>query len=297
MDGSQRATGSNLAVDDRTSCDTDDRIDWAGHLVSEDVENRYLSGHSDAGFGTVRIVVLVAAILSPPFYYSDYFMLDAPAFLWMWTARTVLFGFSVGVAVSIGRIADLSTVRNLITAWVCVYLLFTLAVNASRPPEHTAHFTLDVVVLMVLFFLFPIGTRRLLVIGLLFAAPEAFLLLQFRGELSPAVYVVVIVAFIVAVSVGALGVSRLNRANRMEFLALERAQKERIKLQDALENIRRLEGLLPTCSFCKKIRNDEGIWETIEHYIAENSEAMMSHSICPDCMKVHYPEFEGRGSN
>ena len=49
-----------------------------------------------------------------------------------------------------------------------------------------------------------------------------------------------------------------------------------------------LGGLLPVCSFCKKIRDDDGQWQQMEMYIAERSEAQFSHNLCPDCLKKHY---------
>lgn len=51
-----------------------------------------------------------------------------------------------------------------------------------------------------------------------------------------------------------------------------------------------LEGILPICASCKRIRNDEGTWKAIEDYITGSSEADFSHSICPDCAKALYPE-------
>ena len=61
------------------------------------------------------------------------------------------------------------------------------------------------------------------------------------------------------------------------------------KLQEALDKVKKLSGLLPICSSCKKIRNDEGYWKQIESYISEHSEAEFTHSICPDCFKKLYP--------
>ncbi|MBC8177929.1 MAG: PAS domain S-box protein [Desulfobacteraceae bacterium] len=63
------------------------------------------------------------------------------------------------------------------------------------------------------------------------------------------------------------------------------------KLQDALDKIRVLRGILPICASCKKIRDDSGYWCQIESYIKEHSEAVFSHGICPDCAKKLYPEF------
>lgn len=61
------------------------------------------------------------------------------------------------------------------------------------------------------------------------------------------------------------------------------------KLENALSEIKTLRGILPLCSFCKKIRNDKGYWEQVDVYIQKYSEANISHSICPECLEKHYP--------
>jgi CHASE1-domain containing sensor protein len=63
------------------------------------------------------------------------------------------------------------------------------------------------------------------------------------------------------------------------------------KLQQAITEVESLKGILPLCSFCKKIRNDEGYWEQVEVYIHKHSKADVSHSICPTCMTEHYSEY------
>jgi len=64
------------------------------------------------------------------------------------------------------------------------------------------------------------------------------------------------------------------------------------ELQDALSEVKTLGGLLPICSFCKKIRDDKGYWNQIEAYIQSHSEAQFSHSICKECAKKHYPDID-----
>lgn len=63
------------------------------------------------------------------------------------------------------------------------------------------------------------------------------------------------------------------------------------ELSLAVEHIKTLQGILPICSFCKKIRNDKGYWDQVEAYIGQHSRATFSHSICPECLEEHYPEF------
>jgi hypothetical protein len=62
------------------------------------------------------------------------------------------------------------------------------------------------------------------------------------------------------------------------------------ELQDALNQVKVLSGLLPICAHCKKIRDDNGYWQNLERYIHDHSEAEFTHSICPNCLKEHYSE-------
>ena len=69
----------------------------------------------------------------------------------------------------------------------------------------------------------------------------------------------------------------------------KKAQEEKA---NAFAKLKILNGLLPICMSCKKIRSDDGYWGQIEMYIREHSEAEFSHGICPDCAKELYPDFD-----
>jgi len=60
------------------------------------------------------------------------------------------------------------------------------------------------------------------------------------------------------------------------------------ELQKALGNIRTLQGLLPICASCKRVRDDVGYWSHLEFYMETHSEAELIHSICPKCLKKLY---------
>ncbi|KTB48426.1 response regulator [Dehalogenimonas alkenigignens] len=72
------------------------------------------------------------------------------------------------------------------------------------------------------------------------------------------------------------------------------------KLQEALDKVKVLSGLIPICASCKQIRNDKGFWQSVENYISEHSGADFTHGICPSCAKKLYPEYfdqlYGKGS-
>ena len=70
----------------------------------------------------------------------------------------------------------------------------------------------------------------------------------------------------------------------VRVLTLQKSLAERVdELQAALSNVKQLRGLLPICSYCKRIRGDDQYWQQLEGYIAEHSDAQFSHGICPTC--------------
>jgi len=77
---------------------------------------------------------------------------------------------------------------------------------------------------------------------------------------------------------------RARVAVGVRVLALQQKLAERVaELQTALSNVKQLRGLLPICSYCKRIRGDDQYWQQVEGYIAEHSDAQFSHGICPSC--------------
>jgi len=64
------------------------------------------------------------------------------------------------------------------------------------------------------------------------------------------------------------------------------------KLEKALNEVKTLQGILPICSHCKKIRADDENWQLLESYISMHSDALFSHSICPDCLNKYYPNYD-----
>ncbi|MBL7996520.1 hypothetical protein JNM05_14230 [bacterium] len=61
--------------------------------------------------------------------------------------------------------------------------------------------------------------------------------------------------------------------------------------RELTQEVEILSGLLPICSFCKKIRDDKQQWQPIESYISKRSEASFSHGLCPDCAEKHYGKY------
>jgi len=87
-----------------------------------------------------------------------------------------------------------------------------------------------------------------------------------------------------------------SKAELEELVAARTAElrDRNLDLTDALGRVKQLSGLLPICATCKKIRDDKGYWNQLEHYISDHSEVDFSHGICPDCVGTLYPDYAAR---
>ncbi len=127
------------------------------------------------------------------------------------------------------------------------------------------------------------------------------------GVLSIAVYFAILISFWFLLKPLAgrilLRNDELERIIRKKTLVLENEISERkkaeiekgqviVNLKKAMQEIKTLSGLLPICSNCKKIRDDQGYWNMLESYIGEHSDVQFTHSICPECAKKLYPDLD-----
>ena len=84
--------------------------------------------------------------------------------------------------------------------------------------------------------------------------------------------------------------ARINVAARLVKAQCTLSKKVK-ELEEALEHVKTLQGIIPICMHCHSIRNDDSAWHRLEVYIEENSDAQFSHSICPACIEKHYPDY------
>lgn len=85
--------------------------------------------------------------------------------------------------------------------------------------------------------------------------------------------------------------ARIRVAERM--VCIQGALADKVEeLKNALEHVRVLQGIIPICMHCHKIRQDDEAWQRLEDYIEHYSDARFSHGICPECRTIYYPELD-----
>jgi len=81
--------------------------------------------------------------------------------------------------------------------------------------------------------------------------------------------------------------ARVQAGERILKLQTELAGRVK-ELQEALDQIKTLEGIVPICMYCKKIRNDQNYWQQVDIYISQHSRAEFTHGLCPECLEKHF---------
>jgi hypothetical protein len=95
-------------------------------------------------------------------------------------------------------------------------------------------------------------------------------------------YVITIFCFGLISLIFPLYISLKTEKRRMN-LELER-EKLIAELKKSISEIKQVQGIIPICSYCHNIRNDEGAWDRVDSYVSKHSDAKFSHGICPECL-------------
>lgn len=128
---------------------------------------------------------------------------------------------------------------------------------------------------------------------LIFPIVEPFLLDHFEASLAERLSefseYLLLATILVPVAIFFV-INPVNTSNQSLIALGNETQEQNKELQKAFSEIKTLKGILPICSYCKEIRNDEGYWIRLENFIQEHSEAEFSHSICNNCLDKYFPE-------
>ena len=127
----------------------------------------------------------------------------------------------------------------------------------------------------------------------------AYLVISYGLSLGSVDLVRFILYFIFVTSMSISLMSYMNRNWRKEYILYLNEQYLSQQLRSTIDQllktqqeIKMLQGLIPICSSCKKIRDEKGVWNQLESYIQDHSEAIFSHGICPKCVEQLYPDMK-----
>jgi len=166
----------------------------------------------------------------------------------------------------------------------------TLAILAALGAGRVTVAYMLVLIILGLDVLVPLGTE----VSLLYLIPLGFVAMWSSPKQSTHVLVIAAVCAVLTWvgffltpphAVWSAVANRLLAVTVIGFTVMLSVSRKR-----AEDDLTVLRGLLPICSYCKKIRDDRGSWEQIERYITDRSQADFSHGMCPDCEEKHFPD-------
>jgi hypothetical protein len=265
-----------------------------GRFDSTEMESAYQLAELRLDFERAKyvlVLVCLGAVLLLPFDYSIYgnsFQLRVSVVL-----RTSILALNAFILVALRR--HLTPKR--LEGWMiglCVSLsLMVLFGYANRPLERMNH-PLNILIILMFAVVLPMRFRLQMITSAAYALASGVILLARNPD--PFVDTAFSMVAVLTFALGFFTARSFHRIRRERFAAHQSEVHVRMELESALVEIKTLRGLLPICSGCKRIRQNDGAWRNIEDYVSANTEAKFTHGICPSCRTRLYPEYS-KGEN
>jgi len=264
---------------------------WGG-FVSPEIEKQYRCEKLAEDLKVARFLLLIFVASTVMFLLNDWRLhAGTRVFLILAGSRALAIAISVVVLFRLRNSMEPESLDVWLLSWTSMGLIWILYVESTRP-LHWLNHALSVLVIVAVSLLVPVrGTYQawaatLFGVGalVLFVSkrPDGFMLM---GNIT---------ALLLAVIIGLVSSRKLHRTNRQSFAARVSERDTIGKLEAALAEVRKLEGILPICAGCKRIREGESNWKSLESYVSAHSEARFSHGLCPECRDRLYPDYPTR---
>ena len=269
---------------------------WPPAFRDPEVEARYRAAFLPADRLVVLVPLFMLNVSNAVFALSDRdFTGGGPALESLALVRWAFLAVSALVVVVLWNRRLTFLVDGTVFGWVLFACALSLAVADTRPPDYAPRVLMDGFFVLVIFLLIP-NRFILQCIPAWILTAASLWYVHTHMSLDPASLRSVRVVFIFANVFGAWTAWRWHIDRRQRFAQLLEERRLREALERQRERRRVLEGLLPICSTCKSIRDDEGYWRRVEQYLSERTNAVLTHGICPDCEEAAYVDLEAPGS-
>lgn len=173
------------------------------------------------------------------------------------------------------------------TAWGIVTALTVVISAAMLPPDYLAYAAWNTLLVLAMYVVLPAPIALQAMVAAVYSIGEVVVLTKYR-DFETHIVLDILTAHLCAHVIGLVGAWQMQRARRDGFTALREAQHAHTQEQRAWSELKVLQGILPICANCRKIRTDAGEWSQLEVYVQRHSEAQFSHGICPDCERELY---------
>jgi hypothetical protein len=268
-----------------------DAVGGWGTLESADLEAQYRQ--QQAPYDTIQsnVVLTIIMLSSMALTLSDYRLFGLSPLFWKVVAIRFCFSLaSLYTIVVLQRGLTPHRLRNTVFAWSLLLGAVNIYVASTRPPSYIVQGILNVSVVLMCYLVLPLPLMLQIVPSILMSIGNIALVAWVNPPADRITGAALVVAFVVANILGGIAAKQVHYWKRQQFVAMLRETELRVRLEQALAEIKTLRGILPICSHCKRVRDDTGYWQQVEVYVRDRSYAEFSHAICPTCLEVHYAE-------
>ena len=203
-------------------------------------------------------------------------------------------GLALVLWIALGLLAKQQSKPGKLEILGCIWAFSLIAVmmmsEAVRPDFHITTAIWCIAIIMAFYLILPVSTIIKAVAGLILTT--SVLVIMFRVQtdfIDPHILHSTIIAYIAANTIGCYSSIHAQSAARQRHFLLMKETILRRDLESSMDQIKTLEGILPICSYCKRIRDDKGYWGQVDKYISSHTDTQFSHSVCPDCMDKEFP--------
>lgn len=237
----------------------------------------------------LRAILLVAAAFQLLNFATDHLIVSDPGSLaalrWL---RLLGAAASFAAVASLGRIRDPFRFEIFAAVWGVITAATVVASFALLPRDYVAHTAWSVLLVLAMYAALPMRLPRQALVASIFTIGDVVILTWFKDLNRPAERFDIFAAHACAHVIGLVASWQFKRARRDQFLAVRAAEHAHTQEQRAWSEVNVLQGILPICANCKRIRGESGDWSALESYVQRHSEADFSHGICPDCERTMY---------
>jgi hypothetical protein len=270
-----------------------DAISFWGTFASSDTEEAYRVWQLRDDTRRIRFTIGVTIPTLLVFLVTDYHFFGATAqFYWLVCARLFFTVASLLVMLRLDGDFDPLQLNRLVLGWDIMAAILVVYIASTRPANFTQHAVINVLTILLTYVLIPLPVLLQIIPAGIVSLGLIFLGIFIQPWPDEPVVLNVLMSILIANFIGAETSRELNRWKRRQFLALARETDLRKSLEHALAEIKTLRGILPICTHCKRVWNDDGFWEQVEVYVRDHTHVQFSHGLCPTCARQHYPEID-----
>lgn len=258
------------------------RIGFLGVFESPTLESRFRQQHFRDSLWLSMFLVIAGMLRVALFLVADYQHFGMDLIFWLLFASRILFLLvSAWTLVALRRIASAAAGDRILFAWGCLVIAMTVHALSARPPSNNELLFMSFSMIIVTYCVAPLPLCSQAILALVYSALVLYVSRKTDGRTLSAVGATYAMSHLF----GAITSWRLNRRHREMFLGSLREAKLRAGLEAAVAEVRTLRGLLCICAWCKRIRDEEEVWESVEKYVQNRTHASFSHGICPECFQ------------